>query len=185
MNNEAQDICVLEVGKPYPFPIQRGTQGAIGEFFRAGGSNVVIALPNMTSKEAALLSSEGGQRIKAGVVWKGIALMVYFDFGNGLRFETSLNTRIIPSDELSIPTQDESNERLVVAFHFVDTATGQLVGLRVATLHHQTTAELLTAAAWQQTMGYSQQAFGTAVGELTANKEVKIMMGLAEMRKMG
>ena len=185
-----EDLEILVVGQPYPeietSQFSPTEMGACAELCRHDFNLIRIQLPNLQPDEFKIMRGDTSHPIKAGLIWRAPLLVLYFDFGGGMRFECPFDVNLIQDGSLTIPTQDTPEERLALHIHVIDPLRNNtLMAMRFITLHKDTTRDLIAAINEQKELKYTKPQFDAALARLVGSKTVKQLMTLANMRKMG
>lgn len=171
---------VLSVGKKYPLKIP-APEGAFAELLHSSGNILIIAMADITEYEEKVLRLGS---IRFGFVTKGSAIMLLWQFydDKGLlafSFDSPFDALLV--DDIALHSIDNSEQRLTIEIHIVDSATKKIRGLRSITLAPESTVEFLSAVQDQIALGATKLTDICALRSL----EVSHMCDIAVMREMG
>jgi hypothetical protein len=131
---------IVEVGKPYPFPVAASsTGGASAQFLMQSGNILQIMMPELSKGEIASIA-RGTMRV--GFLAANSAILWLFAFGD-IEFDCPFDARLIPRYKLDLPSIENKDQRLLVEVHLVD-AYHILHALRAVTFPANITREFLT-----------------------------------------
>lgn len=150
---------VYVVGEEFPNDIPPQLCGAIPEFLQPHGSELLVAMPNIHINELKTLT-EGRIRVSVHFDTASNGLLVLFQFeglGERLIFDCVFNATLI--NDIAVE-EVKPNERLLISLTVVDSHTGLVAGLRVFTLHPQTTQKFMQAVQAQRSNpNFSTESF--------------------------
>jgi hypothetical protein len=140
MNTQYSTVIV---NQPYPFPLPSG-QGAIAEFLRPSSNKLLIVMPEITSQEEIVLRKG---KMQAGLLVKNGEMLFIWQFlkdGNAvLTFDSPFDARVIT--DIKLYDIENSNERLLIDIHVVDSATKLVRALRSITMPPELTITFLSS----------------------------------------
>lgn len=135
---------LLCVGQPHPTKCPPRFNGAIAEFLN--GANTLILFASDLSKEEIHSLKKG--KIKCGILSKNGAIMLLWRFTDKkgrplLDYDTAFNSKLIP--KIQLHDIQNSNTRLVIEIHGIDSTTGILKVLRGITMSNELTIKFFSA----------------------------------------
>lgn len=142
-----QTSLPLRISKNSPYPLPLPAEfGALAEFFNHGVNTLLIVIPGITSAEEYIISNG---RLEGGLLSQDDSILLFWIFshpdypGQVLRFETPFDARRIR--DLTLPVISDSNSRLPIAIHAVDSATKIVRSLRIITMPNEMSIAFLSA----------------------------------------
>lgn len=130
---------------PYPIPLQFEF-GALSEFLSGGVNTLLIAMPGISDVEEFIISAG---TLEGGVLSQGDSILLFWKFSHpdhpdlALRFETPFDARRVT--DLTLPTITDSNSRLPITIHAVDSSNNLVRCLRLITMPNEMSIAFLEA----------------------------------------
>lgn len=173
-------LQALTVGKQYPNSLS-GLEGAISDFLRPHANQLIVALPNMDSvEEKALKKGE----LRCGVLFKNNAINFIWQFSLKnkpvLTLDSPFSARATP--DINLHNVENSETRLAIELHAVDSATNQLKALRVMTMPPGLTIEFMSAVQDQLSNPQSDEA---QHAKWQMKQPVELVKQVKQMWRMG
>ena len=152
------NTTVYQVGKPFPHNLPSVTDGAISEFLRPNGNQLLITLRNISQQELDLLiHGEVSVGLHCEPESGGLMLVWGFKQGNEeLIFDTVLDARII--NDIKKPTLEHEQARMPIHAIVVDPMSKLIAGMRFFTLHPELTKKMVKLIETQLTFQGDPQA---------------------------
>lgn len=138
-------------------------EGASAELFTGETNRVLIAIPAPSQPEVEQVLGRSNQPIKAGVVYRAPALLLSFDFGNGLVMDCPFEAKSL-GDKFTLPELVDG--ALPLALQVYDAENGNLIEETQVNLHADNTATLLQAIDDQRNSEWQHQEFIGQLSEL-------------------
>ncbi|WP_028112727.1 hypothetical protein [Ferrimonas kyonanensis] len=145
-------------------------EGASAELFNGDINRIMIAIPAPSHPEVEQVLGKGQHRIKAGVVYRVPAILLSFDFGNGLVMDCPFEAKGL-GEHFVAPTLNDDGQ-LPLTLQVFDAENGTLLETTEVALHADNTQVLMDAVADQRSHDWSHQEFIGQLSEL-----YKIEMG--------
>ncbi|TKB50379.1 hypothetical protein FCL40_04285 [Ferrimonas sediminicola] len=138
-------------------------EGASVDLFAGDSNRILIAIPAPSHPEVEQVLGQGSHQVQAGVIYRAPALLLSFDFGNGLVMDCPFEAKGL-GDKFVQP--ELTDGRLPLMLQVFDAETGALLGERPVELHQDNTATLMAAVAEQRSSDWDHQAFIGQLSEL-------------------
>lgn len=136
-------VC-LSINSPYPFPLP-GKEGALADFLRQSGNRLLITMPDISDYEAKALRRGN---LNCGMLAENGAILLLWQFCDKrgktvMTLDSPFDARVIP--DLNLHSINNSEQRLVIETHIVDSSTKIIRGLRAITMPPELTVKFLSA----------------------------------------
>ncbi|BDY05081.1 hypothetical protein [Ferrimonas sp. YFM] len=155
-------------------------EGASVDLFTGESNRILIAIPAPSHPEVEQVLGQGNHEVKAGVIYRSPALLLSFDFGNGLVMDCPFEAKSL-GDKFVEPELTEG--RLPLMLQVFDAETGVLLGERPVELHQESTSTLMSAVAEQRESDWQHQEFISQLSELY-KIEMEQFLQLVEQRPL-
>lgn len=171
------DLQILNLGKPYPFPIK---EGATANFLTKSGNVLQIGLSGITKEEVYALKKNP---VKIGIIVDQPLILFLFDFGDGCQYDCPFDVRLYSGHQLAFPDVSTEEQRLFIELHVVELSTNLIKVLRAFTLPHELTVKFLSAAKDQLASPMNEAAFNSKLQKVYAQdildllKQTKLYSG--------
>lgn len=136
-------LIIKDSTYPFQLPVEFG---AISEFLRGGVNTLLVVMPGISAVDEFLINDG---ILEGGLLSQDDSILLFWVFthpdypGLTLRFETPFDSRRVT--ELSLPTITDSNSRLPITIHAVDSSNNLVRCLRLITMPNEMSIAFLEA----------------------------------------
>lgn len=145
----------LVVGAEYPLPLLAEDEGLSVQLL-TDDNLLQVCLEEMSYEEIMALKTGP---ISAFIAVKQPVILLAFKFGDELILDCPFDARLIPSNELKLPSVTAEQHSLALTMHGIDIAENSLQAVRTINLDHQLTVEFLSAVQDQLALPLSKKQF--------------------------
>lgn len=126
-------MITLAVNQPYPFPLP-GADGAVADFLRQSGNRLLITMPGISEREARVMRTGA---LHSGMLVGNGAILLLWQFRDKhnkpvITLDSPFDARVI--QDINWHNIDNTEQRLVIDAHIVDSDTNIIRGLRAVTM---------------------------------------------------